>query len=244
MPTSLPLNPIIRFLPAIRNIMFSQVVTYIILSGTLILLFNVFFTGFFLATPPRGDRAMILAERLTEELSAFSDTAPLWTIISYLPDVPAVKPLDAECRAIVVARALQVPDFDNELHSCMTSDQYFYRQAAADFLTAVPQDTLIANQSAWATSLIAGLRATGAGIADRPDWPTETFDNNPSPIAHVRALLLAVDRFKASSHYPQMQQLFAQMADDSAVLNPSPDREQLLNLLANAGFRPRVQIRN
>lgn len=40
--------------------MFSQLVTYIILSGTLLLLFNVVFSGAFLAKPAHGDRAMIL----------------------------------------------------------------------------------------------------------------------------------------------------------------------------------------
>ncbi len=53
-------SPVARLLPAVRNIMFSQVVTYIILSGTLLLLFNVLFSGAFLAKPPHGDRAMIL----------------------------------------------------------------------------------------------------------------------------------------------------------------------------------------
>lgn len=181
--------------------------------------------------------AMPAKERLIEELSAYSDTAPLWTIVVYLAETPDSKPFDDECRAIIIERALQVPDFDNELLSCMTTQYYLYRQGAAELLISVPTEHFNRNRDAWGNALIAGLQATGEGIECRPSWLTETFDSKPDPIGHVRTLLKATDRFKDWSDYPKMQQLLSKMADDAGMLNASRDRDKLLNLLAKAGYQ-------
>lgn len=180
--------------------------------------------------------AMPAKERLVEALSTFSETAPLWTIVAYLPETPDAKPFDDECRAIIINRALQVPDFDNELLGCMQSQYYIYRQGAAELLISVPDEQLNQHRDAWGNALIAGLRATGEGIACRPAWLTETFDSKPDPIGHVRTLLAAVDRFKGWSGYSSMQQLLRQMADDAGMLNAGGDRDKLLKLLSKAGY--------
>lgn len=177
-------------------------------------------------------------QRLTEELSRFSPDSPLWTIIAYLPDQPGSRPLDEECRAIVVRRALQVSDLDAELVGCMQSRYYLYRQAAAEFLISVPELDLSAHRDAWARALIVGLEATSDGIYCRPAWLTETFDSKPDPLGHVRSLINATARFKDTKDHALMRQHLETMAYDAGMLNADANREKLLRLLADAGYQP------
>lgn len=176
-------------------------------------------------------------ERLVEDLSNLSETAPLWTIVMYLPDQPGMKSLDDECRGLVVNRALEVSNFDAELVDCMKSREYLYRQGAAEFLIAVPDEQFNAHIDAWGEALIMGLKKTADGIDCRPAWLSETWDSNPDPLGHVQSLLTAAERFKSWRDYPKMQSVLREMANYAGMLNTDKKRGKLLKMLEKAGYR-------
>ncbi len=179
-------------------------------------------------------------ELLADELARLAADAPLSSVIVYLPDQPGARPLDDDCRDIVIRRALAIADLDTQLDDCMKSRSYLDRQGAAEFLVYVPEAQFAARRGAWGRALLAGLNATGDGIACRPGWLNETFDSKPDPLGHVRSLLRAADRFKDWSGHAGISQRLQRMADDAGMLNADAPRNDLLKMFAGAGYRPVV----
>jgi len=177
-----------------------------------------------------------IEQRIADELAGFSETSPLWPILSYLPRIPGQQEPNDASRAVVIKRALQVQDFDEDLRGCMEGRYYLYRQGAAELLRHIDEQQLASRQDAWGESLIAGIRTTTEGIECRPAWLTETFDVKPDPLGHVESLLGAAKRFEHWSGYPRLRELFEQMARAAADLNPGKDRDKLIKMLSNAGF--------
>jgi hypothetical protein len=180
-----------------------------------------------------------IAQRVADELAEFSMTAPLWSIVSYLPGRPDETPLDDDARRVVVERALKVEHLDQEIEQCMQSQYHLYRQGAMELMLHAPAGVFERNRESWGSLLVRGVHATGESIACRPAWMTETFDVKPDPLGHVETVLKTVERFKDWQGYPRLQELLRQLADDAGMLNADKPREKLLALLAKHGYQPR-----
>jgi hypothetical protein len=180
-----------------------------------------------------------IAQRVADELSTFSPTAPLWTIVSYLPDRPDEEPLNDAARIVVIERAMQVANVDQEIEQCMQSRYHLYRQGAMELMLHAPQEMFEKNRDNWGELLLKGVHETGESIACRPAWMTETFDVKPDPLGHVETVVKTVERFKDWQGYPKLEERMKQLADDAGLLNVDKPREKLLKLLAKHGYVPK-----
>lgn len=180
-----------------------------------------------------------IAQRVADELSEFSPTAPLWTIVSYLPYRPDEEPLNDAARSVVIERALKVANIDQEIEQCMRSRYHLYRQGAMELMLHAPAEVFEKNREHWGELLFKGVHETGESIACRPAWMTETFDVKPDPLGHVETVLRTVERFKDWRGYSKLQQRLKQLADDAGMLNVDKPREKLLQLLAKHGYEPK-----
>ncbi len=183
-----------------------------------------------LAKPPH--------QRLKDELDAMSPSAPLWTIVAYFPEANQSFPLDDQCRELLVARVLRVPDLDRAMLETAGGRYYGYRQGVADFLTAVPAPVLKEHQEDWGQALLLAIQTAADAIANRPAWLSETFDLNPDPHAHVRSLLNASERFRGLKPHAAMARALHALATATANLNDDAKRTKLQDMLTKAGYAP------
>lgn len=103
--------------------------------------------------------ALTPEQRLLEDLSHYSPTQPLWTLVASLPDEQS-----ASLRAILIERALQHPDFENELRSTLTCDYAVYRHGCVMLLIEMPADRI--KPATYAQLLANDARQTAAAIRE------------------------------------------------------------------------------
>ncbi len=103
--------------------------------------------------------AMTPEQRLLEDLELYSPTQPLWTLVAGLPDEAS-----PSLRAIWIARALQHPDFENELQGTLTCDYAVYRHGCVMLLLEMPDDRIKPTQ--YAQWLANDARQTAADIRE------------------------------------------------------------------------------
>lgn len=178
-----------------------------------------------------------LLDRIRDELAEFSPDAPLWTIIAYLADPDNTPKLNNESRQLVITRALKVPDFDNELVRCMESKYSLYRQGAAELLIHVPDDALATNENAWSEALVKGINTAADRMELRPSYLHETFDLNPDPLAHVRSLLEAANRFKGRESHQKLNAALQRLTLVTSNFPNDPKTRDLDKLLSKHGYQ-------
>lgn len=178
-----------------------------------------------------------LIDRIRDELTEFSPDAPLWTIIAYLADPDNTSKLNDESRQLIIARALKVPDFDNELLRCMESKYSLYRQGASELLIHVPEDVLATNENAWSAALVKGINTAADRMELRPSWLHETFDLNPDPLAHVKSLLEAANRFKGRESHQQLSAEIERLTLATSNFPNDPKTRDLDRLLSKHGYQ-------
>ncbi len=118
-------------------------------------------------------------ERLRQDYAGFSPDTPLWVFVGALAD-----PVDADVRALVVARAQAVPDFERALLDTLTARFPRYRHGALELLLALPR-------TRWPAGLDGALAASirkDAGEVAGSDWLVARRERNPDPPGHLRAL--------------------------------------------------------
>jgi hypothetical protein len=103
--------------------------------------------------------ALTPEQRLLEDLSHYSPTQPLWTLVAGLPEEQS-----ASLRAIWMERALQHPDFENELRSTMTCDYAVYRHGCVILLIEMPADRI--KPATYAQLLASDARQTASAIRE------------------------------------------------------------------------------
>ncbi|WP_395699316.1 hypothetical protein [Aquabacterium sp.] len=168
--------------------------------------------------------AMSPAERLREELAAYSPDSPLWTLTSSLPAEP-----DALRRTIVVERALEVPHFEQDLRENLGSEHGIYRHGAVVLLAELPPERL---QPAWAAWLAEDARRTADDIRTLGDLAMHGGDE-------LGAHALAIGRVAA--RLPPSPALAAALARLHAAVAAAPAhalREPALQALQAAASRP------
>lgn len=104
-------------------------------------------------------QAMTPEQRLLEDLERYSPTQPLWTLVAGLPEEQT-----PSLRAIWVARALQHPDFENELQGTLTCDYAIYRHGCVVLLLEMPADRI--KPTSYAQWLANDAKQTAADIRE------------------------------------------------------------------------------
>lgn len=117
-------------------------------------------------------------EAAREDMAALSPTAPLWTIISRLPDVT-----DSTARGIIIERALNVPNFNDELSRTIASDFPRYRHGCLVLIQYATK-----RDSAWSALVVKAVDVSTREINESPTWFTPDEMRNPHPVEHVRVM--------------------------------------------------------
>lgn len=133
----------------------------------------------------RKIRETPVAERIAADLAEASAETPLWVFAARLPEAPD----EATCQ-LVIARALQVPGFAEDLERTITSPYHLYRFGCAKLIAHANASQ---RDAAWAGPLARSIRVTIAEINADPQWLNHQETLNPDPHAHVEALLQAGD---------------------------------------------------
>jgi hypothetical protein len=130
--------------------------------------------------------ALTPAARLQETLAGYDPGTPLWILAAMLRETP-----EPELRALLIERALEVPDFEAELARNLASEARVYRHAAVELVRDAPAAR---RTPAWREALAVSLRATAHELAADPDWFVAQDPWHPDPPAHLRALFEAAAR--------------------------------------------------
>lgn len=133
---------------------------------------------------------------LREDFAEMSPTTPLWCFIAGMPDTS-----DPECRAFIIERALQVPEFDRDLASTLTNAHPRYRHGGLDLIRFAPDAQL---KPEWSPIVVQAISITAQQIREQENWLTPDDFANPDPIEHVRALVEASRRFPETDETRQV----------------------------------------
>ncbi len=125
-------------------------------------------------------------DKLREDYAKMSADAPLWVFVAALPETT-----DPGERDFVIARALQVPNFDWDLERTVTDEHPRYRHGAIELIRYAPQTAL---KPEWSPMLARAIAVSAEQIAADPGWLRPVEFSNPDPVGHVRAMVEAADR--------------------------------------------------
>ncbi|MCB1051747.1 MAG: hypothetical protein H6510_05175 [Acidobacteria bacterium] len=167
-------------------------------------------------------------ERLEEKYASFSPNSPLWP---YLVDL--VLESDPACRALTVSRCLSVPNWSDQLKSCLQSDTPLYQRGALQLVNQLASEQL---QADWAESIAQSVRITQAQMAKDDNWLTTPQDLNPKPLAHVQDLLAAAQRFNPN---PGMESALQSLQIQLESQAESPEQQAAKLALAAVLGQPR-----
>lgn len=177
-----------------------------------------------------------IEQQLRQHLDTLPSGTPLSEVIVYFDPSPRAAKLNTACKTMLIEHIVARPDMNQQLLDCAQKRDYCYPRALAELVRALPQDTLLAHQDAWAKAVAAGINATAEAMTMRPAWLTETFDSKPEPLEHVRALLAAAERFKGLESAKQVDDALRQLAKDSRELTRDKKWDKLVKELKRAGY--------
>jgi hypothetical protein len=160
-------------------------------------------------------------KRLLEDLSKYSDTAPLWTLTSALPTET-----NPSLRAIWIQRALRVPDLESEMSQTLGGKYGRFRHGCAAMIREVPEPSL--QPKRWPTLLAEDARLTADDIRQFQDLAEH---DNDLLGQHVIAIAAASRRFAPSE---QLNTSLTLLRDAVAGVGPSPERTTVLKELESA----------
>ncbi len=170
-------------------------------------------------------RARSPMEALREDYAQMSPESPLWVFIAALPDRS-----EPECREFIIKRALQVPDFDEQLGRTLTDEHSRYRHGCLDLIRYAPADVVKAE---WEAPVKTAILTTTAQIKKNPSWLTPDEFSNPHPVEHVRAMVDAVARLGETQ---ELVQALHELEHAIANLPRSDARDGAMEaLMASAG---------
>ncbi len=179
-------------------------------------------------------RTASLATLLREELDSLPADAPFTAYSSYF--VGSVVELDDECKAVLVERALGLPDWRTELPRALRGKPYNDRWGAAEFVRLLPEATLLMHEAEFAKAVEEGVLETADDIARRPSWLTEPYDRNHDPLGLIRSLLGAARRFDGRPAHERLSEAIRTLARESSSLKRDKAWRQLAQELEAAGF--------
>jgi hypothetical protein len=152
-----------------------------------------------------------------------SDDAPLWVFVASLPDET-----DQASRALTIARAQQVPDFDAQVASTLSDTHPRYRHGTLALILALPHDRL---RAPWAAALHSAIQTTTSQIAASPAWLTPDAFSNPAPAEHLRELALAAAALDGG---PETDTALRKLRDTIAAVTSNPDATHALGIFDQA----------
>ena len=130
--------------------------------------------------------SMAPEERLLEDLQAFSQDAPLWSLTAGLPDERS-----PSLRAIWIERALRLPTLGEALRTTIACEYGNYRHGCGVMIAEAP-DTLV-QREAWAPMLAKDAELTAADIRRYGDLARHDEDDLAE---HVRTIARAAARLQ------------------------------------------------
>lgn len=157
---------------------------------------------------------------LREDFAEMGPTTPLWCFIAGLPDTS-----DPECRAFIIERSLQVPDFDNDLASTLTNAHPRYRHGCLDLIRFATDAQL---KPEWSSIVVRAIAITAEQIRTQENWLTPDHFSNPDPTEHLRALAQASRRFAETD---ESRQALADLRQAIESRPPGPRRDAALQAL-------------
>lgn len=166
-------------------------------------------------------RALSPVERLAEDYAKMSADAPLWVFVAALPDQP-----DSAVRQFIIARALQVPDFEFDLERTVTDEHPVYRHGAIDLMRDAPAAAV---KPAWSNMLARAIHVSATQIAANPQWLQPDKASNPAPIHHIRAMTKAAQRL---GRHAELDAAMQALRVSLEGLPASPTRGEALTALS------------
>lgn len=178
-------------------------------------------------------RTSSLASLLREELDKLPSDAPFTAYSSYF--VGSRVELDDECKALLVERALAIPDWNRQLELALTSRPYDDRWSAVEFVRQLPQATLMLHEAEFARGIELSLAEVADDIGRRPAWLTERYDRNVDPLGLVRSLLAAAKRFDGRAAQASIREAMEEIAQEAESLNRDSNWRKLKKELEAVG---------
>lgn len=130
-------------------------------------------------------------------------------------------------RQFIVARALQVPDFELDLERTVNGGHPVYRHGAIDLMREAPA---AAKKPLWSSWLARAIALSAEQIATDPKWLQPDASSNPQPIGHLRAMIDASQRLGRSEEVDAaIQKLRASLQG----LPDGPARSQALDAIGH-----------
>lgn len=169
-------------------------------------------------------QALTPVQRLAEDYAKMSANTPLWVFVAGLPGTA-----DPAQRQFMVARALQVPDFELDLERTVTDAHPVYRHGAIDLMREAPA---AAKQPLWSTWLARAITLSAEQIAVDPKWLQPDTSSNPEPIAHLRAM---IDVSQRLGHTAELDAAIQKLRLSLEGLPDGPTRGQALEAMGQAG---------
>ncbi|MDI1288893.1 MAG: hypothetical protein PSX37_02950 [bacterium] len=166
-------------------------------------------------------RARTPMEALREDYAEMSPETPLWVFIASLPERT-----EPDCRAFIIARALQVPNLSEDFIRTLAGDHPRYRHGCLDLLCFAPAKSL---NKEWATPLLRAIDITSQQIQRKPDWLTPDSFSNPDPARHLESMASAVARIGET---PQLTEALRHLKATILDGPESPDRTAALAALS------------
>lgn len=147
-------------------------------------------------------------EEARANVAEMSPTTPLWAVIGALPETD-----DAEARAIVIDRAFQVPNLNDELAQTLVSRYARYRHASLEFIKHMDATR---RDSKWGALVVQTIDTTATDIVSQPEWFVPDETGNPKPVQFVRIMTESADWF------PQQAEISAALGKLKAAIAALP----------------------
>lgn len=173
--------------------------------------------------------ALSPVERLREDFATHSPESPLWLYVASLPDET-----NEECRELYIARARQVPSFEQALVGTLTNGWPRFAHGCLVLVLHMPSDAALPTQL-WSDALANAARTSAAQIRDEESWLTPDYHRNPDPVGFIRAMIAAASRLGASEN---LAAPFNELRDAIASRPESPERAEALAALAPIAQNP------
>lgn len=165
-------------------------------------------------------KALSPVESLAEDYAKMSTNAPLWVFVAALPDQP-----DPAVRQFIIARALQVPDFELDLERTVTDEHPVYRHGAIILMRDAPAAAI---KPAWSNMLARAITLSATQIATSPQWLQPNQSSNPLPIGHIHAMTEAAQRL---GRHAELEAALQALRASLEGLPASPTRAEALTAL-------------
>ncbi len=171
--------------------------------------------------------ALTPEQKLLEDLSKYSATAPLWSLIAGL-----LTEKNPSLRAIWIQRARQVPDFEQQLQQTIAGQYGIYRHGCAAFIVEAPEAAV--RREAWAGLLAQDAQLTAEDIRKFGDLAAHDNDHLGQHVLTIARAAMRLERTdELVAALRQLREVAAKVAtnpthqDSLQALNAALEQEKV-----------------